>query len=375
MNKKLNFAVQAYIREHAHEVVDLICTISSIPSPTGHTEKKAAWVLQYLNDLGIQNAYIDEVGNVIYPHELSKTAKFPLYNAHIDTVFNQLDTITPRIDGNILAAPSCGDNSTSVAGLLFLIKMIRDLHITLPAGILFAFNVGEEGLGNLNGMRHIMAQWKNRIAEVIAVDCSFDTAVNIAVGSRRYAVTVQAEGGHSWMHFGNDNAIAIASSIISRLYGMTVPKQPRTTYNVGTISGGTTVNSIAANATFTLDLRSESMDELEKLDDAVKKIIQNATTDKIHITQQLLGERPCSNGILKSELYDRYEAVRKAQGLPTVWQSGSTDANIPLHLGIPGISFGICRSHGEHTIHETLEIDTIAPGLQQMADFMFFSII
>lgn len=375
MNKKLNFAIQAYIREHAHEVVDLICTISSIPSPTGHTEKKAAWVLQYLNDLGIQNAYIDEVGNVIYPHELSKTAKFPLYNAHIDTVFNQLDTITPRIDGNILAAPSCGDNSASVAGLLFLIKMIRDLHITLPAGILFAFNVGEEGLGNLNGMRHIMAQWKNRIAEVIAVDCSFDTAVNIAVGSRRYAVTVQAEGGHSWMHFGNDNAIAIASSIISRLYGMTVPKQPRTTYNVGTISGGTTVNSIAANATFTLDLRSESMDELEKLDDAVKKIIQNATTDKIHITQQLLGERPCSNGILKSELYDRYEAVRKAQGLPTVWQSGSTDANIPLHLGIPGISFGICRSHGEHTIHETLEIDTIAPGLQQMADFMFFSII
>ena len=375
MSKKLSFAVQSYIREHAREVVDLICTISSIPSPTGRTEKKAAWVLQYLKNLGIQNAYIDEVGNVIYPHELSKTEKFPLYNAHIDTVFNQLDTITPRIDGNILAAPSCGDNSASVAGLLFLIKMIRDLHITLPAGILFAFNVGEEGLGNLNGMRHIMAQWKNRIAEVIAVDCSFDTAVNIAVGSRRYAVTVQAEGGHSWMHFGNDNAIAIASSIISRLYGMTVPKQPRTTYNVGTISGGTTVNSIAANATFTLDLRSESMDELEKLDAAVKKIIRNATTDKIHITQQLLGERPCSNGILKSELYDRYEAVRKAQGLPTVWQSGSTDANIPLHLGIPGISFGICRSHGEHTIHETLEIDTIAPGLQQMADFMFFSII
>ncbi len=375
MSKKLSFAVQSYIREHAREVVDLICTISSIPSPTGRTEKKAAWVLQYLKNLGIQNAYIDEVGNVIYPHELSKTEKFPLYNAHIDTVFNQLDTITPRIDGNILAAPSCGDNSASVAGLLFLIKMIRDLHITLPAGILFAFNVGEEGLGNLSGIRHIMTQWKDRLSEVVAVDCSFDTAVNLAVGSRRYAVTIDAEGGHSWMHFGNDNAIAIASSIISRLYGMTVPKQPRTTYNVGTISGGTTVNSIAANATFTLDLRSESMDELEKLDAAVKKIIRNATTDKIHITQQLLGERPCSNGILKSELYDRYEAVRKAQGLPTVWQSGSTDANIPLHLGIPGISFGICRSHGEHTIHETLEIDTIAPGLQQMADFMFFSII
>ena len=374
MSKKLHFAVQAYIHEHAHEVVDLICTISSISSPTGHTEKKAAWVLQYLKNLGIQNAYIDDAGNVIYPHELSKTEKFPLYNAHIDTVFNQLDTITPRIDGNILAAPSCGDNSASVAGLLFLIKMIRDLHISLPAGILFAFNVGEEGLGNLSGMRHIMAQWKTRVSEVVAVDCSFDTAVNLAVGSRRYAVTIEAEGGHSWMHFGNSNAIAIASSIISRIYALTVPKQPRTTYNVGTISGGTTVNSIAAQATFTLDLRSESMHELENLDTAVKKILQDAQTDTIHSTQQLLGERPCSNGMLKSELYDRYQAVRSAQGLPTVWQSGSTDANIPLHLGIPAISFGICRSHGEHTIHETLELDTIAPGLQQMTDFMFFSI-
>lgn len=374
MNKKLSAKIQAYIREHAHEVVDLICTISSIPSPTGHTEKKAAWVLQYLKNLGISNAYIDEAGNVIYPHQLSQTKKFPLYNAHIDTVFNQLDTITPRIDGNILAAPSCGDNSASVAGLLFLIKMIRDLHITLPAGILFAFNVGEEGLGNLSGMRHIMAQWKDRLSEVVAVDCSFDTAVKLAVGSRRYAVTIDAEGGHSWMHFGNDNAIAIASSIIANLYTMTVPTNPRTTYNVGTISGGTTVNSIAAKATFTLDLRSESMDELEKLDSSVKKIIRNAETEKIHITQQLLGERPCSNGVLKAELYDRYAAVRKAHGLPTVWQSGSTDANIPLHLGIPAISFGICRSHGEHTVHETLEIDTIALGLQQMADFMFFSL-
>lgn len=374
MNKKLSVEIQAYIREHAHEVVDLICTISSIPSPTGHTEKKAAWVLQYLKNLGISNAYIDEAGNVIYPHQLSQTKKFPLYNAHIDTVFNQLDTITPRIDGNILAAPSCGDNSASVAGLLFLIKMIRDLHITLPAGILFAFNVGEEGLGNLSGMRHIMAQWKDRISEVVAVDCSFDTAVNLAVGSRRYAVTIDAEGGHSWMHFGNDNAVAVAASIISRLYAMTVPSVPRTTYNVGTISGGTTVNSIAAQAVFTLDLRSESMYELEKLDTAVKTMLQEAQTDTIHITQQLLGERPCSNGILKAELYDRYETVRNAQGLPTVWQSGSTDANIPLHLGIPAISFGICRSHGEHTVHETLEIDTIALGLQQMADFMFFSL-
>jgi acetylornithine deacetylase/succinyl-diaminopimelate desuccinylase-like protein len=295
-----------------------------------------------------------------------------LYNAHIDTVFNQLDTITPAITGNILAAPSCGDNSSSVAGLLFFIRMMRELSIVLPTGILFAFNVGEEGLGNLKGMRHIMTKWQNRISEVIAVDCTFDTFVNVAVGSRRYAVSVEAEGGHSWMHFGNDNAIAIAASIISQLYALTVPAQPKTTYNIGTISGGTTVNSIAAHAEFTVDLRSESMAELEQLDTAFKAILAQAQTPKIKITHTILGERPCSNGVLNAEIYDRITNIRRRKNLETVFVSASTDANIPLSQGIPAISFGFCRSHGEHTVHETLELDTLMPGILQMAEFMFF---
>lgn len=374
MYKNLKKMLHTYIEEHAQEAVQLIWDISAIPSPTGHTEKKAAWVLQYLQHIGIDNAYIDEVGNVLYPCQLAEGQKCPLYNAHIDTVFSQLDEIQPRIDGNILAAPSCGDNSASVAALLFFIRFIHDRHITLPTGILFAFNVGEEGLGNLQGIRHIMKQWKDRISEVIAVDGTSEMAVNLAVGSLRYAITVEAEGGHSWSHFGNDNAIAIAASLIQRIYALTAPTSPRTTYNVGTITGGTTVNSIAERATFTLDLRSESMSSLTAIDSAVKELIKAAMTNKISITQELLGERPCSDGILQSALYDRYEAVRTELGLPIIWKSSSTDANIPLHLGIPAISFGVYRGYRAHTIHENLEIDSIPQGLLQLGLYMLHDI-
>ncbi len=374
MNKPLQDSIEAYITAHESELVPLISKVASIVSPTGHTTNKANWVLSQLHEMGAAEAYIDDVGNILYPCQVKDGVKCPLYNAHIDTVFNQVDTITPKIDGNILAAPSCGDNSSSVAGLLFIIRMIFALHITLPKGILFAFNVGEEGLGNLQGMKAIMEVWKDKVSEVVAADCTYDEFVNVAVGSKRYNVAIDAEGGHSWMHFGNENAIAIASSIITKLYGVTVPKDPKTTYNIGTITGGTTVNSIAAHVEFTVDLRSESKDELDGIDAKFLALLDEAKSPKRKITTTVIGQRPCSNGLAHNELCDRIKAIRDAHNLPTTFVSASTDANIPFSLGIPAISFGFCRSQGEHTVHETLEIDTLAYGMRQMVEFMFHDV-
>ncbi len=356
-----------YIHTHKQDLVHLICQIASIPSPTGSESAKANWVLSCLHDLGEQQAYIDAAGNVLCPCQLPETGRFPVYNAHIDTVFNQLRTITPRIDGNILAAPSCGDNSSSVAGLLFLIRMLKELHLTLPSGALFVFNVGEEGLGNLKGIRQVMADWNGRISEVVAVDCTYDTVVRTAVGSQRYRVDITAEGGHSWMHFGNTNAIAIAADIITGLYALSVPKQPKTTYNIGTISGGTTVNSIAAQAQCTVDLRSESQDALDSLAAAFMSLLEQHRVPGVTITATLLGERPCSRGAMEAPIYERIQTIRRGHGLATPFVSASTDANIPLSMGIPALSFGICRSHGEHTVHETLELDTLEKGLTMLA--------
>ena len=366
----LHKEITAYISNHQDDFMALLRRIISIPSPTGQEGDKAAWVLQYLHDLGESQAYIDEAGNVLCPCQINGHETFPLYNAHIDTVFSKDTDLTVRVDGSILASPSCGDNSAGVAGLLFIIAMIRRLGLTLPQGALFAFNTGEEGLGNLKGMRQIMKDWHGRIADVLAVDCTYDQVVDIPVGSRRYTVTVATEGGHSWMHFGKTNAIAVAASIIEGIYALTVPATPRTTYNVGTISGGTTVNSIAAGASFTVDLRSESQGELTRLDEAFKALLKKAQTPDAAISLTLIGERPCSSGLRADAQCSRITAIRRAYGLETAFISGSTDANIPLSLGVPALSFGICRSHGEHTVKETLELDTVETGLAMLAEYM-----
>lgn len=366
MNNAVRKNVRSYIHTHMQEVIDLICTISSISSPTGHEETKAAWILSQLHKMGATEAYIDDAGNVLYPYQIPPTGKFPLYNAHIDTVFSQLDTITPHIEGDILYAPSCGDNSADVAALLLIARMLLTLHISLPAGVMLAFNVGEEGLGNLKGIRHIMNTWHDRISEVVAVDGTADAFVNRAVGSHRYAVHIQAQGGHSWADFGNTNALAVAAEIIHDLYQMQLPAVPKTTYNIGTLTGGTTVNSIAAQADLTIDLRSESISSLLKLDANIAAIIQRHTTPTVQITSTLIGDRPCSDAVLKAPLYDRIYTIRRAQGLATTWRAGSTDANIPLSMGIPATAFSIYRGQGAHTLNERLFLSSLEPGLLQL---------
>lgn len=366
MNDIMIHHIRSYIHAHIQELIDLICTVSAIPSPTGHEKRKANWILQQLHDMGAHQAYIDKAGNVLYPYQIASTGKFPLYNAHIDTVFSQLDTITPHIEGDILYAPSCGDNSADVAALLWIARMLLTLHISLPSGVMLAFNVGEEGLGNLKGIRYIMNTWKDRIAEVVAVDGTDQAFVNHAVGSRRYAIHINAQGGHSWGNFGNTNALAVAAEIIHDLYQMQLPAVPKTTYNIGTLTGGTTVNSIAEQADMTLDLRSESISALTELDADVTSIIHRHRSRTVQITQTLIGSRPCSDSVLNAPLYDRICAIRRAQGLPTTWRTGSTDANIPLSMGIPATAFSIYRGQGAHTISERLSLPSLEPGLLQL---------
>lgn len=365
----MNDILETYVRQHQQQWLDLLKTIISIPSPTGREQVKGKWILHYLHSIGAEGAYCDDSGNILYPCRLKKGQKAALYTAHMDTVFENLSKIPIHQSDNTLSAPSCSDNSASIAGLLFIIKMILDLQLTPPQGLLFAFDVGEEGLGNLKGIRQIMADWAGRISEVVAVDCTFDTFVATAVGSRRYKVTVETPGGHSWMGFGNANAIAASASIIDALYSLTLQSEPKTTYNVGTISGGTTVNSIAAKAEFTVDLRSEDGASLESLDGTFQALLEKQRSDAIRISVKSLGQRPCSKAD-QNPLVQRITAIRRKQGLTTQCIAGSTDANIPLSLGIPAISFGFCRSRREHTLEESLDIDTFIPGMLQMLAFM-----
>lgn len=212
----------------------------------------------------------------------------------MDTVFEGVDEIVPEIDGHIMKAPSIGDNSSNVAALLFLIRMFHELKLQVPA--IFCFNVGEEGLGNLRGAHHLMETWQEKIRAFIAVDGDSERFVNEAVGSHRYAVHVVTPGGHSFANFGEKNAIAAASAIIEEFYGLRVPHTPKTTYNVGTIQGGRTVNAIAADVEFTVDMRSVSMTELQKLDAAFMDILKRHEATDVTLETLLLGKRPVVTG-------------------------------------------------------------------------------
>lgn len=369
MNEIMRQIVNDYIEKHMPDYLRTLYDVISIVSPTGSEQKKAAWILDQVHGMGFAEAYQDEAGNVIVPHYIDGVEKFPLYTAHMDTVFAGIDAITPEIEGNTLKAPSCGDNSSDVAALLFLLQLLKDLKQKTPA--VFAFNVGEEGLGNLKGSKALTDAFGDRLSYFMAVDGNSDRFVNLAVGSRRYAVHVVTPGGHSYAAFGAANAINEAAGIIRDFYDLQVPEDPKTTYNVGTIQGGTTINSIAAEVEFTVDMRSVSHTELEKLDAAFQAILQAHQRGDVKIETLLLGERPCSEGVQHHEIHDRITAIRKRAGLQTTFSASSTDANIPLSRNIPAIAFGVSRGKGAHTLQEELDMTSLEPGLKQLAAFIW----
>lgn len=394
--------ITTYIKENISSLINLTEEICRISSPTGYEGKKAHFIYDRFTE---EQVSIDDAGNVLYlynnigfgdsnnhsnsksnkhnngdskkhgnnEYSIGESSRIIVFAAHIDTVFPASMEIKPEIRDNKLYAPSVLDNSVNVAALLFIIDMFKKLNIKLKKSILFAFNVGEEGLGNLKGIRHIMEKWKGNIDGVIAVDGGYEKIVNKAVGSMRYKVETNTEGGHSWDNFGNENAILHAARLTERVYEINVPKEPKTTYNVGFINGGISVNTIAQNAEMLLDFRSEEGSYLELLTKEYEKILLDVCdkyNGEVRMKSEQIGERPC--GI---NFYNPYseiiKAIRKEMSMTTDFTSGSTDANIPLSMGIPAISFGIGKGFGSHTTEEYLEIDSLETGLEHLLRFIF----
>ncbi|HOJ11761.1 MAG TPA: M20/M25/M40 family metallo-hydrolase [Clostridiales bacterium] len=398
-----------YVEKNIQEIIDLTIEICKIPSPTGNEQQKALFIKDKLLEYGANDANIDQAGNVLYLHKnyLSDRRKITLITAHIDTVFHNTENIEPIVKEGKIFAPSAGDNSVNVAALIFIIKMLNELEISFKKDILFAFDVGEEGLGNLKGIKAVFDNWEDDISEVIALDLAYDNVVNNAVGSKRYMVSVNTEGGHSWGSFGNDNAIFYSSSIIKDLYDIDVPKKPKTTYNVGVIKGGTSVNTIAAYTEFLVDMRSEDKEQLKELDNKFLSIANRYLEEykgRVAINLQIIGERPCGikiearktkcntedslefnaehdsefNAEHNSEcnleynsMEERLIRVRGKLNFPVNFVSASTDANIPLSKGIPALSFGVCRGGNSHRLDEYIELDSLDRGMKHLIHFLF----
>ena len=366
-----------YLESCQEELKQLIRDLCAIPAPSHHEEERAAFCKAWFENNGGAGTYIDEALNVICPYDVTETGPLTVFMAHTDTVFPDREPMPFLEDEETFRCPAVCDDTANLAVMMICARYFMQNRIPGKTGILFVANSCEEGLGNLKGSRALAKAYGDRITAWISFDgMSLDRIVHRAVGSHRYQVTVRTEGGHSFGAFGNRNAIAVLSSMISTFYTVKVPQEDgsRTTYNVGQISGGTSVNTIAQEATMLFEYRSDNRNCLEKMRDMFEKVIDAYRATGVEIEVELVGDRPCA-GKVDPQAQQALEAMAQrsiliAANCDAIYSSGSTDCNIPLSLGIPSVCLGVVTGKGAHTREEILYLQSLVPGCKLCLDFL-----
>ncbi len=368
MNHKLDEPVLQYIEENRQALPELLDTLCRIPAPSHHEEKRAEFCRSYLENAGAKGVYIDEALNVIYPFQAEGKNDLTVFMAHTDTVFDESVPLIPENRGGKLYCPGVGDDTASVVCLLMAARCLAQGIAKTDRGLLLVCNSCEEGLGNLKGVRTLMKQYQGRIRDVVSFDSTRDLICNQPVGSLRYRVKARTEGGHSFSNFGKRNAVAALASIISELYTLKIPSGELSTYNVGTIRGGTTVNTIAQEAEMLFEYRSVSAEALVRLKDFFFTTLEKHRGNGLELTTETVGERPCMGGVdpqKQRELTDRCCSVAaELTGTHPKPECGSTDSNLPLSLGIPSVTAGLHVGGGAHTREEWLELSSLDMALK-----------
>lgn len=366
-----------YIEEHRQESYDLLLELAQIPAPSHCEEKRAEFCKNWLERNGCKGVYIDEVLNVIWPVGCTDNNDIVIYMAHSDVVFPDTEPLPLKVEDGKVFCPGVGDDTANAVAVMTIAKYIAQSGLRpKDVGLLLVVNSCEEGLGNLKGTRAIIEQFGSRVKEFITFDGDAKSIVTTAVGSKRYKVEVATEGGHSYGAFGNRNAIAYLASLINALYAMKVPTRGRTTYNVGTISGGTSVNTIAQNAEMLYEFRSDNREDLAEMEEHFKAAIDFYRTKGIEVTVTQVGDRPCKGEVdvnKEQALFDRAaRAIKNQCGYDVVYRSGSTDANIPMAMGIPALCMGCIEGGGAHTRGEYVLMDSLLPGLKTAGEMILY---
>jgi acetylornithine deacetylase/succinyl-diaminopimelate desuccinylase-like protein len=360
---------QAFQWLHLHEkqLRDWQLKLISIPAPPFQERTRAEWLRQQFEGLGLSNAHPDPEGNVLAELPGTDDTTCVLLSAHIDTVFPAGTPVEPLEDGDRILAPGACDNAAGVTALLGLAAALKHTQIKPACTILFAGNVGEEGEGNLRGMRHLFQRspYKERIGSTIVLDGSgTETVVTHALGSRRFHVLLQGPGGHSWTDSASPNPILVLSRALATLSNLELPGNPRTTLNVGVIQGGTSVNSIPESASAQVDLRSTDPEQLIRLEVLLHRAVEDAVLSAnltaaargrgpLAFRIQTMGHRPAATLPEDAPILQSIRAVDRHLGLRTEPRISSTDANIPLSLGREALCIGAGGTGGgTHTRQE-----------------------
>ena len=356
----------------AKRVLEMAIAIQQIPAPTFGEARRAAFVLERFLEEGLSDVSMDPTGNVYarLPGEVSarsaRSAPPLVVSAHLDTVFPVDTPLNSRREADKIYGPGIGDNATGVAGLFGLLWALQGSH-RLPGDVWLIANVGEEGLGNLCGMSAAVDRFGADVrAYIILEGMALGQIYHRGLSVRRYEINTCTPGGHAWVDFGRPSAIHDLAGLITRLCALPVPERPRSSMNVGTISGGTSVNTIAAQATCLLDLRSESGQVLARLARQVEAQIEAGNRQGIRFSWKVVGERPAGGIPSSHPLVRLAKGCLEAQGVHPQLNIGSTDANIPLSRGLPAICVGLTNGGGAHTVEEYILTRSLELGLAQL---------
>ncbi len=361
------------------KLLDLAVAIQQIPATTLHEAERAEFVRARFAEENLQEVGIDPVGNVyarLGRSEANTRCKPLVVSAHLDTVFPSNVDLTIQREPERILGPGIGDNSLGVAGLFGLVWALRARRLSLPGDLWLVANVCEEGLGNLRGIKAVVERFEQPprqsveqsrpLAYIVVEGMALGQIYQRGLGVRRYRINIRTAGGHSWHDYGQPSAVHELTALSTRITALQLPRSPRTTMNVGIISGGSSVNTIAAEAMLELDLRSENAATLETLARQVEEIVCSVQKPGVAIQLEAIGKRPSGELPLDHRLVRLAQDCLREVGIEPHLNIGSTDANLPLSLGLPCVTIGLTTGGGAHTIHEFINVAPLEKGVEQL---------
>ena len=354
------------LRADADWIMEQQVRVTLIPAPPFHEEKRALYLEEGFRKLGLSDVHRDEVGNVLGTRPGADPNRVVLVSAHLDTIFPPETVVEVRQQGTRWVGPGIADNAAGLAALLGLIRALEQSGLRTKATLLFVANVGEEGEGNLRGMQALFArpEFRRRVQAAVIIDGSTAERITTrALGSKRFEIVVEGPGGHSWADFGLPNPIQALARVVQRLTDVMLPTNPRSVLNIGQIDGGIAVNSIPARASMKVDVRSEAEREIERLEKTLRTAVAEAVTEenawartkRTPLTAEIrvIGHRPAGDLPSSANILRVFRSVDKHLGIRSLMQRSSTDANIPISLGVEAVAVGGGgRSASSHSLQE-----------------------
>ncbi len=347
--------------------LDLAGDLQQIPSPTFHEDRKAEMMRQQFQGLGLSDVKRDAAGNILARIPGRQSGRPLILSAHMDTVFPETFPLTLNCLPDRIIGPGIGDNALGLAGLLILPQILQTSSIHPEHDIWLVATTGEEGLGDLKGIRAIVAQFGAQAQAYISLEgIGLGNLLHRGLGVDRYRITMQTAGGHSWADFGNLSAIHELAGLAARLASLRLPKKPRTTLNIGILQGGTSINTIAASAWMELDLRSENENSLQELAARVKQSVEACQRPGLELHLERIGRRPSGNLPPSHPIVRVLSSILGELGLSPRLDIASTEANLPLSLGYPALTIGLSMGEHAHTTSESILTAPVEKGLRQL---------